>query len=245
MNARTWRIARAHLATNKYRDVLVDFFLLKSRFQIEVSSYAASQGAGPDGDLEKRTIFFSIKPNIHQTLMRDWLGPVHCSRTILQKQFRKMYRMRQPPAVGIPGLPNWPSPLHNDASTPQSHVRPLALRLETRHPRPHAHATTDISRSAITIISIYDGWPEARYFPSALHVNFIHKNACSTAGSTFNSSEIMSLLPTSGLNLTHASTPLRAKVCQRSALYTVGKKNRKESGDLNRVPPDFSRMAKM
>lgn len=43
--------------------------------------------------------------------------PIHRSQTILQKQFRKMSEMRQPPAIWIPGLPNWPSPLHNDAST--------------------------------------------------------------------------------------------------------------------------------
>lgn len=136
--------------------------------------------------------------------MRDCLWSVHCARTILQKQFRKMSRMRQPLAIGIPGLPNWPSPLHNDASTlpPRPYralVRALTPRPKSRIVPTYTHmpppTIAEISRSAITIISLYDGWPAGRQLApissvQTAHVNFIHKNVRSTAGSTFNCIEI-------------------------------------------------------
>lgn len=139
------------------------------------------------------TTFFSIKLNIHQTLMRDWLWPVHYSRTILQKQFRKMSGMRQPP---------WPSGSRDYRTdhllcimtprpfNPHGHAEPRSFAHPRKRASPlahtHAHitppSTTDVSRSAITIISMI-WWltgSSHRYFPFALHVNFIHKNVRST-----------------------------------------------------------------
>lgn len=171
-------------------------FAYLSTFETSTSKLNAHQAhplrwlyRGPDGDLAWCTTFFSIKPNIHQTLMRDWLWPVHYSRTILQKQFRKMSGMRQPP---------WPlgsrdywtdhllcimTPRPFTPTALWSLVRSLTPK--ARIPRSHTHHTTyDHPRfKKCNNNNIYMWWltgSSHRYFPSALHVNFIHKNVHST-----------------------------------------------------------------
>lgn len=181
-------------------------FAYLSTFETSTSKLNAPQAhplrwlyRGPDGDLAWCTTFFSIKPNIHQTLMRDWLWPVHYSRTILQKQFRKMSGMRQPPWP-LGSRDYWTDHLLC-IMTPRPFT-PTALRSLVRSLTPKARiparthttppTTTRVSRSAITIISICDGWPAARtdiFRPRCTWISYIRMSA-QLRGSTFNCIEI-------------------------------------------------------